>query len=290
MNEMTSGSTGHAKAAPAENESLNNACPAISVVMAACNGEPYIGQQLESIISQLGEEDELLISIDSSADRTKETVSQMIARYPDQSIYVQAGPDKGVIANFESILALAANPVIVLADQDDCWHPKRLARVRQEFGKDPDLKAMVCDAAICDGNLQVISPSYFREHGTREGYWNNLIRNSFIGCCMALSKDVVDAALPFVQPLPMHDQYLGLLAYSMGHVLFLDEPLVDYRRHGGNATSLKPSSLSDQLKWRIWIFRAVSKARKRAALCKKSKESQTQAGIHSDNKNPQNRA
>lgn len=247
------------EAAPA----LPGKWPAVSIVLAACNGEQYIAAQLESILCQMEEEDELLISIDPSRDRTKEIVQDIQARYPDQSIYVQNGPGSGVIDNFESILALAANPVVVLADQDDCWHKNRLARIRQEFAKDDKLEAIVCDARICDAKGKTLAPSYFKEHGTKAGYWNNLIRNSFIGCCMALRKEVVDQALPFEKPLPMHDQYLGLLAYRMGYVLFLPEALVDYRRHGNNATSLKPSSLADQMRWRLWIYKAVSKAARR---------------------------
>lgn len=37
---------------------------AVSVVMAAYNGEKYIKEQIDSIIEQLNEEDEFIVSLD----------------------------------------------------------------------------------------------------------------------------------------------------------------------------------------------------------------------------------
>ena len=46
----------------------------ISVCMATYNGEKYIKEQLESILSQIGENDEVIISDDSSTDNTVEII------------------------------------------------------------------------------------------------------------------------------------------------------------------------------------------------------------------------
>ena len=47
----------------------------ISVCMATYNGEKYIKEQLESILSQIGEHDEVIISDDSSTDNTVEIIN-----------------------------------------------------------------------------------------------------------------------------------------------------------------------------------------------------------------------
>ncbi|WP_302608856.1 glycosyltransferase [uncultured Dubosiella sp.] len=46
----------------------------VSVAMAAYNGEKYIQAQIQSILSQLGPEDEIVISVDPSNDRTIERI------------------------------------------------------------------------------------------------------------------------------------------------------------------------------------------------------------------------
>ena len=38
----------------------------VSIVLAACNGEKYISAQIASILRQLGENDELIVTLDPS--------------------------------------------------------------------------------------------------------------------------------------------------------------------------------------------------------------------------------
>ena len=54
----------------------------ISVCMATYNGEKYIREQMNSILEQLGEDDELIISDDLSSDKTVE----IIKSYKDKRI------------------------------------------------------------------------------------------------------------------------------------------------------------------------------------------------------------
>ena len=46
----------------------------ISVCLASYNGEKYIKEQLESILPQLDEKDEVIISDDRSSDDTVDTI------------------------------------------------------------------------------------------------------------------------------------------------------------------------------------------------------------------------
>ena len=49
----------------------------ISVCMAVYNGEKYVREQLESILPQLAENDEVIVSDDGSSDRTLEIIREM---------------------------------------------------------------------------------------------------------------------------------------------------------------------------------------------------------------------
>ena len=49
----------------------------ISVCMATFNGEKYIKEQIDSILIQLKEEDELIISDDGSTDKTLEIINEL---------------------------------------------------------------------------------------------------------------------------------------------------------------------------------------------------------------------
>lgn len=234
-----------------------------SIVLAAYQGERYIRDQIHSIVKQMSQQDELIISIDPCLDQTLSICQEIRNEYPDLEIKILQGPKQGLLKNFEHGLKQASKEIVLLCDQDDEWMDNKLEVIKDHFSKDPSLMAIVHDAAICDANLNPIEPSFFTFRGSKEGYMANIIKNSFIGCCMALKKEVIDLALPFVQPLPMHDQYLGLIAYKLGKVEFLKQPLVRYRRHGDNASSLHHASIGQQIQWRMQIIRAMRQIQKR---------------------------
>ena len=128
--------------------------------MAACNGERFIEEQLRSILDQLEEKDEIVISLDPSTDRTKEIIEAM----KDKRIRVIDGPGKGLIRNFENAIAHTENEIIFLSDQDDVWYPdkveKLLERMRQvETAGKPAL--VFSDMEVVDEDLWQISPSFF---------------------------------------------------------------------------------------------------------------------------------
>lgn len=221
---------------------------AVSVVMAVYNGEKYLKEQLDSIVCQLSFEDELIVSLDPSNDHSKEIIEQYT------NIKLVDGPGKGVIKNFENGLKYVKNEYIFLTDQDDVWMKDKVSKVLSQFDKDTMI--VMHDAIVVDENKKEIASSYFDMRNVRLGIKENLLKNSYIGCCMCLRKEVVDKALPFPKPLPMHDQYLGLTGELMGQNKLFKEPLILYRRHGENVSSQSHASFKQMLTWRMEILKA----------------------------------
>jgi glycosyltransferase involved in cell wall biosynthesis len=229
--------------------------PSVSVAMAAYGGSAYIKQQIDSIVDQLQEEDELVISVDPGPDDT-DTIVQNYAVQDPRVVYLQ-GSGKGIAANFENAIRHTRNEIVFLSDQDDIWKKDKVQKVLACFEK-KECMAVLHDASIIDENGNRISDSFFKQHGSKEGFTSNLIRNSWIGCCMAFRKELKDVILPFPSPLPMHDQWIGLAADAYGKTVFLNEALIDYRRHGHNASSMKPASVKQQIVWRLQIAKAAA--------------------------------
>ena len=61
----------------------------ISVCIATFNGEKYIKEQIESIIPQLAENDEIIISDDKSSDNTVSVVKSLMS--PFVHIFINEG-------------------------------------------------------------------------------------------------------------------------------------------------------------------------------------------------------
>ncbi|MGN0171307.1 MAG: glycosyltransferase family 2 protein [Acutalibacteraceae bacterium] len=230
----------------------------VSVVMATYNGLPYLEEQLASVLPQLQEGDELLISDDGSSDGTRERLCAL--ENEDGRVRVLDGPGCGVMENFGYALSKCRGDWIFLCDQDDIWHADK-RRAVLAAAEESDALLVMHDARIVDGSGTVISPSFFQTRGSAPGLLKNLRKNSYIGCCMAFSRRLLPYILPFPDGIPMHDQWIGLQAQRHGKVTLLPTPLLDYRRHGGNATGDSHRSVSRMLRDRAGMAAALLKRR-----------------------------
>lgn len=220
----------------------------ISVCIATYNASKFIHAQIISILTQLNSEDEIIVSDDLSNDGTLE----IIAKINDPRIKIIRGQIRlGIIKNFERSLYLARGDLIFLADQDDIWLPNKVINCKKAL---TDYTLIVSDCKVVDSELRPIADSFFALNSSRRGVFKNIYKNSYIGCCMAFRRDLLDVALPFPTGIPMHDLWLGLLAEIKGKVTFLPEPLVLYRRHDSNASFLVSSnSVLKKMKLRFYL-------------------------------------
>lgn len=224
----------------------------ISVCMATKNGAKYIGEQIDSILSQIGPDDELIISDDHSTDETR----AIIASYDDSRIklFVNKNID-GVVSNFENALRQASGEIIFLSDQDDVWMPDKISTMKHELLTHD---VVISDCSVANDALEIFEPSFFAVNNSGKGIIRNIIKNSYMGCCMAFTRKVLEKALPFPSNIPMHDMWIGLIGEMNYNVKFLDMPLVYYRRHQRNASSsgfASDAPFTQRLFWRFVILK-----------------------------------
>lgn len=212
----------------------------ISVCIPTFNGALYIGAQLESILSSTLIT-EVIVSDDGSTDSTVEIVKSI----KDSRIKIIQGPCAGLVKNYETLLSIVSGEYIFLSDQDDVWLPNKV-EIMLEHLQNADLA--VCDCMVVDAKLNVMYPSFFALRHSKNGLARNLLRNSYLGCCIAFHRRLLKYALPFPSNLPMHDWWLGLIAESFGSVVFIRQPLMMYRRHGGNVS---PTAERSRVAWAI---------------------------------------
>ncbi len=227
----------------------------ISVALAAYKGEQYISEQIDSILSQLGENDELIISDDYPEGKTREIVLGYSSK--DKRISYIEGKGMGVVKNFENALNACTGDIIFLSDQDDVWMPDKVDCVLKEISNGADL--VLHDASVTDSELNITETSYFAVHSSNASFFSNMARNSFVGCCMAFTKEVLQESLPFPAALPMHDWWIALVALKKKRkVVLLRKPLIKWRRHSETVTG-KKTSLTQKIMWRVNILLSLIK-------------------------------
>jgi len=205
----------------------------ISVCMATYNGEKYIKEQITSILSQLNDGDELIISDDKSSDRTQDIIFEF--RDPRIKFVINEG-ERGYTRNFENAIRHATGDVIFLSDQDDVWMENKVELMLKRL-RDCDL--VVSDAEIVDANLETLFPSHFELFKVKKGFWVNFCKTRYVGACMAFKKELLKKALPFPkkQKYCAHDYWLTIVGEMYYKVELERTPLIKYRRHGNNAST-----------------------------------------------------
>jgi glycosyltransferase involved in cell wall biosynthesis len=198
--------------------------------MTTYNGEKYIREQLDSILCQLTDSDEIIISDDGSTDSTLDIISS----FSEEDIRIKLHfneKQKGIVGNFENTLNYANGDYIFLSDQDDIWLPNKVKTIVNYLQK---YDCVISDAILIDANGNIISDSFFEKNNSKRGILHNFIKNGYLGCCMAFNKRMLKYILPFPAKIPMHDIWIGQISVLFGKTLFCKEKLVYYRRHGLN--------------------------------------------------------
>lgn len=230
--------------------------PCIDIVLATCNGEEYIQQQVESI-QQCAGYDSLISRVfivdDSSCDGTVEIVSALASHDSKIKLFKGNGARIGCIKNFARGLSLTDSPYVMLSDQDDVWLPEKIKsslEVTKTFESKHGQRVPVVvfsDVSVVDADLTMIAESFWQYQAVSPNWANSfrniLMQNVAPGCSMLFNRALLDKACPFPEQIIMHDWWLLLVARAFGEVLYLTKPLVLYRQHHSNHVGARKFSL-----------------------------------------------
>jgi glycosyltransferase involved in cell wall biosynthesis len=226
--------------------------------MAAYNGERYITAQLLSILSQLAAEDEVIVVDDASTDGTRERVQSL----QDGRIrLIEHSRNMGVSRTFEDAIRGASGMILFLSDQDDLWVADKVSTILQQFQDNPSVTLVASDAAPIDQGGNSISESYLAGRGNfSPGLFANLIRNHYIGCTLAFRASLGSEFLPLPHRFDiLHDIWIGVRnSLARGQAVYIDRPLILYRRHPHTVTGRKGLTLSHRIRVRLHLLLALA--------------------------------
>jgi len=208
--------------------SVAGATPLVSVALCTYNGALYLREQLDSLTAQHEVAFEIVAVDDDSQDQTCAILHDYAARDPRIRRFAN-DRNLGPTASFERAMSLCRGDFIAPCDQDDLWHPDKLARLLAAIG--------TCDAAYCDSDY-VDASGQAMGHRVSDGMamlaGDNpvafLFANSVSGHALLLRRDLFERARPFPST-GYHDWWLALCAAGRHGIRYLDLPLVHFRRH-----------------------------------------------------------
>jgi glycosyltransferase involved in cell wall biosynthesis len=224
----------------------------VSVAMCTHNGESFIEEQIESICKQDLPPWEVIISDDASTDRSIQIAEEVFARFPPVTFGGARAPSLKILKNarplrvtknFEQAVLACSGDLIALCDQDDKWHQEKLAVMRAEFERRPELLLLHTDARLIDAAGLDLKESLFEgvEARSFELDWVHqgraldafMRRNLATGATTMIRRTLLPYALPF-PPEWLHDEWLAVIAAVVGRVDLLERELIEYRQHATN--------------------------------------------------------
>lgn len=224
--------------------------PTISVALCTYNGASFIAEQIRSICEQSLPPSSIIVSDDASSDRCVEVaqaaLDACLRERPGLSIefrVLRNTTSLRVTKNFERAVRACSGDLIALCDQDDVWHPDRLARMASAFVERPDLLLLHTNARLVDGDRRDLghslfhaleaSPAELAKIHSGNAFDVYLRRNLVTGATTMFRRGLLEAALPFPKEW-VHDEWLGIVASAIGRVDVLEDELIEYRQHANN--------------------------------------------------------
>lgn len=239
----------------------------VSVCMATYRGARYVGEQLESILVQLGANDEVVVVDDASPDETVAVIKGL--QDPRIRIF-EVAKNQGYVRSFEQAVLASHGDFIFLADQDDVWMPGRLEAMLSAL-EDSDVVAS--NFAVLGGGSRNGVPELASADSSH--YLRNILGvvigyRPYYGCAMAMTRRQAEIFTPIPHYLvESHDLWLALCGNIGKSMTHLQEPTLWRRLHADNVTPRGWRSLGVILRARIMILRALVEAARRTKAARK---------------------
>ena len=217
--------------------------------MITYNGEKYLKEQVVSILKQLNNNDELIISDDSSTDSTV----NILESFNDNRIkLLKNNKFRNPTFNMENALKHAKGDYIFLSDQDDVWLENKVQTIISYL---KEFDYVVSDCYITDENLRINNETRFlKEAKITTNKFLALFRPTpYQGSCAAFRRNVLQKSLPFPKYIQSHDRWIGYIASFFFNYKIIPEKLIYYRRHSNNVSTSSTGKSKNSFKQKVFF-------------------------------------
>jgi len=210
----------------------------VIILLAAFNGEKYIAEQINSLLSQDLKPHKILISIDDSSDDTYSIVKKYSTKYSEIKIISFNHKFGSAAANFFYLISqlnLNDCDFIALCDQDDIWNSSKLSRAIKYLNNGYDAYSSNVEAFWESGKKKVIYKSQSQK------IFDYLFESSGPGCTFVFNVSLGSQLKKFLLSPNVKniDQYHDWLIYAFSrshkYSWYIDSFIgLKYRQHSNN--------------------------------------------------------
>lgn len=200
----------------------------VSVVLCTYNGEKYLREQIDSILNQTYPIYELIVQDDCSIDNTLNILINYKEEDPRVKIYTNK-KSLGYDANFLDAYCKATGDYIASSDQDDIWKINKIEILMNTIG---DKSLIFHDSILFTSDIY--NPIGIRTYSNTIFNETIFMMRPFVAGHQCLFHNEI---LPLMKMLTQkkrvisYDYLICLLGEIVNGVVYINEPLVYWRRH-----------------------------------------------------------
>jgi glycosyltransferase involved in cell wall biosynthesis len=214
--------------------------PEVTVLLPVRNGEAYLADAIESVLSQSCRRLRLVVSNNGSTDQTLAVASRFLG--DDRVVLLDQADPTDAVGHFNRLLERISTRYFMLLCHDDyLCDVDALARALVALENRPDVAAAFCDLAFVDAAGDLIRVRTFGREGLADGAAISrqsvkAARNLF-GIPLLIRAEAAHGLLYDKSLLYAADLDFAIALAGHGPVYHIAEPLIANRYHGRNATA-----------------------------------------------------
>lgn len=232
--------------------------PLASIVICNYNYGQFIGEAIDSSLSQTYPNIEIIVVDDGSTDNSR----QVIAAYGDR-IKPVLKENGGQPSAYNAGFAASKGDIICFLDSDDLFMPEKVEQVVNTFNSADAMGWCFHSLKLIDVNQTILPISTTENYKNCECDFRNRLRAGkippSIPPCSGLSfrRSLLEKILPMPAPssIKATDHYVKFMAVALSKGFMLSDALALQRIHSNNAATLRTDK--QHLKAREFIYTAL---------------------------------
>jgi glycosyltransferase involved in cell wall biosynthesis len=211
----------------------------ILVLISTYNGEKFLNEQIDSVLSQVCVQVDLLIRDDNSTDASVRIIQEYMKHHSNISL-IESTVNLGACKSFLNLLSNCSldYDYYAFCDQDDVWMENKLYKAIEYMkGDNLGVAQLYCSAASVT-NEELNTIFVLNNDITKLDIYRSVADNRTVGCTTVFNRALIDIFRKTYHivnhEILMHDQWLYLLCSAFGEVYFDTNSYIYYRQHSTN--------------------------------------------------------
>lgn len=208
----------------------------VIILLSTYNGERFLEEQLQSLVSQCDVEFRIIVRDDGSTDGT----INILNKWQQKGLLEwYSGSNLKPARSFFNLLFNAPEAEFyAFCDQDDVWREDKLSVAIKKLSNKGEAAMYYGQIQLVDENLKFMKTELI--HPKNNDIVQALVNNTATGCTVVINRPLKLLLKSYIpQYISMHDSWCLLVCIATGGIVYFDNnPHILYRQHCNNVIGL----------------------------------------------------